>query len=712
MDIEYPKLSLDDKKYISKLKLKGFGRLSEELLMGIEGALKETGEVGSVMYFLWETNDNLMQIIESDRYTFKDVLTAKRKNYFGTHSFNVEEILDDMYVSNAVKRPIYRTLDIVKDIKKACKRPPQKIFIEMPCGGGEKGKRTNSRRKTIEDFYKSFTKQEVRDISQELDSKSDNELRSEVLYLYFMQLGKCFYSGTEIDIERIKDHNYVNVDHIYPQAYVKDDSLDNKVLVLSKLNGAKSNNYPISQNIRDKMHSTWIYYYNHGLISKEKFKRLTRNVPFSENEKQGFIQRQLVETRQSTKAIATVLKTMFPNTEIIYTKARLASEFRQEYKIVKSRIINDLHHAKDAYLNIVCGNVYDIKFSKRFFNINSEYSLRTKTIFDNEVRAGDIVVWEGKDSVEKVKRILQKNNIHYTRYSFCRKGGLFDQNPIAASDGLIELKAGRKTEKYGGYNKSTASFFLLTKYKEIGKKEKIDIMIVPVDLIVANRVLKGGGFAKEYLRKTIADISNKSEKSIDIIDFPLVLRPLKVNTRFKLDGFEMALASKGSGGKKIKFTSLISMNIGNECEVYIKKLEKFNSRLEKNKELKVVEKYDGISQAQNMALYDLLFKKMKTSIYRVICDGICDLFETGRDIFEKLSVEEQVKSLVIFINIFKSGRSNPCDLTSIKGNKNSMIFTKSSKLSNWKKLHKDVRIVDISASGLFKSETKNLLELL
>ena len=102
---------------------------------------------------------------------------------------------------------------------------------------------------------------------------------------------------------------------------------------------------------------------------------------------------------------------MFPNTEIIYTKARLASEFRQEYKIVKSRIINDLHHAKDAYLNIVCGNVYDIKFSKRFFNINSEYSLRTKTIFDNEVRAGDIVVWEGKDSVEKVKRILQKNNI-------------------------------------------------------------------------------------------------------------------------------------------------------------------------------------------------------------------------------------------------------------------------------------------------------------
>lgn len=712
LDINYPALSDEDKKYISKLKLKDFGRLSEKFLSQIEGFSKETGETGTVIDLLWNTNDNLMQIIESDNYTFKETISRIKEEYFGEHSFNVETLLDDMYISNAVKRPIYRTLDIVKDVKKACKNPPRKIFIEMTRGGGEKGKRSVSRRKTIEEYYKNFSKQDVREISQLLDSKTDNELRSEVLYLYFMQLGKCLYSGIDIDIERIKDDNYVNVDHIYPQAYVKDDSLDNKVLVLSKLNGEKSNKYPISSKIREKMYSTWTSYCDKGLISKEKYKRLTRNIPFSDDEKQGFIRRQLVETSQSTKAIATILKTMFPKTEIVYSKARLTSEFREEYKIVKTRIINDLHHAKDAYLNIVCGNVYDMKFNKRYFSVHSEYSLKIKNIFDSKLIVGDKIIWDGEESIEKVKNILRKNNIHYTRYAFCRKGGFFDRQPLPAALGLIERKTGLNTEKYGGYSKSTASFFILTRYKEIAKKEKMDIMIVPVDLMVADRVLNNRNFAIGYLRKIIANISNKNEESIDIIDFPLGLRPLKVNTRFKVDGFEMALASKNSGGKMIKFTSLASMSVGYECEIYIKKIEKFNNRLEKNKELKVVEKYDGINKIQNIELYNLLLKKMKTSIYRVMCDGICDLFEKGKEIFKELSVEEQIKSLAVFINIFKSGRSNPCDLTSIKGSKNSMIFRNSSKLSNWKKSYNDVRIIDISASGLFKSETDNLLELL
>ena len=33
-------------------------------------------------------------------------------------------------------------------------------------------------------------------------------------------------------------------------------------------------------------------------------------------------------------------------------------------EIYKSREINDLHHAKDAYLNIVVGNVFDTKFTR------------------------------------------------------------------------------------------------------------------------------------------------------------------------------------------------------------------------------------------------------------------------------------------------------------------------------------------------------------
>ena len=74
------------------------------------------------------------------------------------------------------------------------------------------------------------------------------------------------------------------------------------------------------------------------------------HTPFTEDELSGFINRQLVETRQSTKAVAVLLKQLFPNSEIVYVKAGLVSEFRQAFGLVKCRDINDLHHAKDAFV--------------------------------------------------------------------------------------------------------------------------------------------------------------------------------------------------------------------------------------------------------------------------------------------------------------------------------------------------------------------------
>lgn len=127
-----------------------------------------------------------------------------------------------------------------------------------------------------------------------------------------------------------------------------------------------------------KMHCIWESYKAHGLISEEKFKRLTRTTPFTEEEKYNFINRQLTETSQSTKAVATLLNEFYPDTEIVYSKAGPVSDFRKEFEIYKSRLFNDLHHAVDAYLNIVVGNVYHMKFTRRWFNVNSDYSMKAK----------------------------------------------------------------------------------------------------------------------------------------------------------------------------------------------------------------------------------------------------------------------------------------------------------------------------------------------
>ena len=174
------------------------------------------------------------------------------------------------------------------------------------------------------------------------------------------------YTNNPISIEDLYNNNMYDIDHIFPRSKVKDDSLDNRVLVLKTANKKKDNDYPICKEWRDQQKDFWRYLLDKNLISKRKYDRLTRNTPLTEDELNDFTNRQLVETRQSTKAIAELLKKRYPDTAIEYIKAALVSDFRyhqksQEDQFVKCREVNDLHHAKDAYLNIVVGNVYTTK---------------------------------------------------------------------------------------------------------------------------------------------------------------------------------------------------------------------------------------------------------------------------------------------------------------------------------------------------------------
>ena len=709
---EFPKLSEEDRKYLSKLKYKGFGRLSKKFLTGIYGINKETGEKFSIIQALWETNDNLMQLL-SERYTFKELIEKEQREYYEEYPMTIESLLEEMYISNAVKRPIYRTLDVIKDIKSVCKTAPKKIYVEMARGQEEEKKRKKSRKEQILELYKGIDKEEVRELSRQLEDREERELKSEVLFLYFMQLGKSMYSGKPIDIGKLKTDAY-NIDHIYPQCRVKDDSLSNKVLVLSEENGIKGDKYPISAEIRQKMASMWSIYHEKKLISDEKYRRLTRNNPFSNEEKMGFINRQLVETRQSTKAVTRILQYIFPETELVFVKAGLVSDFRnQVLECVKSRSANDLHHAKDAYLNIVTGEVYNTRFTAKFFKIDQdEYSVKPKVIFGTKVWRGKELVWNGGKDIARVRKILSKNSVHYTRYAFERKGSLFDQQPLRAAAGLIERKAGLDTKKYGGYNKATASYFLLAKYTENGKKPKQDVMFVPIDLMESERIIENKRYAEEYVEKTIAQILGKSRETVQEVSFPLGMRKLKVNTLLELDGFAATLASKSNGGKTIVFGSMMPLLVDSKKDRYIKRLENFSNKKKQSNELCVDETYDKITKEENSELYSFLANKLEKNPYRAIFGSQSKVLQAGKSKFENLKLEEQVETLLNILSIFRTGRTTGCDLKALGGVGQAAIFTGSSKLSNWKKSYTDVRMVDVSASGLHRKVSQNLLELL
>jgi len=711
LEREYADLSDADRTYIGSLRFKDFGRLSHKLLCELYGTAcqTETGEAITILERMWTENVTLMEVLADD-YTYGAQIADIRKEYYAQHTSTLDDRLKEMYVSNAVKRPIIRTLDIVGEVTKALGRAPDKIFVEMARGGKpeEKGKRTKTRLDSIRELYNACRDEDVRRLNEELAQMGDaaeNRLQSDKLFLYYMQLGKCMYTGTPIELSQLGTKSY-DIDHIYPQSKVKDDSVhNNKVLVLSEANGEKGDVYPIKAEIRRTMHHWWEYLQKCGLITAEKYKRLTRSEPFSEAEQWGFINRQLVETRQSTKALATLLSEKYPHSKIVYVKAGLVSEFRQEFDMLKSRAVNDLHHAKDAYLNIVVGNVYNERFTKQWFMAHHrDYNLKVKTLFTHEVKnATGQVVWNGTQKLGEVKKIVQnKNAIHLTRYAFCRKGGLFDQQPVKAGQGLTPLKAGLPTEKYGGYNKTTATFFLFVKYTA-GKKS--DVMLMPVELLVADQVLSDTGFAEEYSKRAVGSIVGKTVSSIS---FPLGMRPVKIGTVFEFDGgYRAYLTGKANAGRVIGLSTFMPLVLGYSWEVYIKRLEKMTDKAKANPKFMYSAQYDGVTKEENEALYAVLLNKLKQSPYCQCPANPVETLQAGEQRFAQLDVIEQAKCLLQIVTVF--GRISGSDLSAIGGASKAAVTTLSSALSNWKKKYTDVRLVDMSASGLHQSRTCNLL---
>ena len=709
--LEYPKLSKEDRTYISRQNLKGFGRLSRAFLTGLQGGPSEGGEQKSILEWLWDTNENLMQLL-SDRYTFAQTIEEKNRSFYAKpeNQKSLSERLKGYRLPGSARRSIHRTLDIVRDVTDVA-GTPQKIFIEMARGGtpDQRGKRTSSRKKQLLDLYQSIKTEEARQLQKQLEDMgemADNRLQSDVLFLYYLQMGKCAYTGHPIDLAKLGGDFY-NKDHIYPQSYVKDDSvLNNLVLVESTANGAKKDIYPVAKEIRDGQRKFWEELAENGLMSKEKLRRLTRSEPFTDAEKQGFINRQLVETRQSTKVVAELLKEAYPKAEIVYVKAGLVSEFRQEYEIIKCRTVNDLHHAKDAYLNIVVGNVYHERFSKQWFRLTEHYNVQVKKIMSDCWKHGDAVIWRGPDDLAKVKGVCKKNAVHLVRYAFCRGGGLFDQMPVKAKNNLAPLKAGIPTEKYGGYTDSTVSYYFLVGFVQ---KKKHEVMLVPVELQDRERIDKNAICAVDYVKKQIIRI-----KESEITDVQILLnkRKIKINTVFSFDGLKMALSSKSNGGTHIRMALITPLILNAEYDRYIKRLDSFRKKLQENKAILPDEQYDEISRQKNLELYDVLTQKLAEHPFQKVPANLHKVLSSGKVKFQELPLAEQVSVLSNIVMIFQRGGSGGVDMLAIGGKKQGGAKTINAALSNWKKNYSDVHIVDSSPAGLHESVGPNLLELL
>ena len=676
---------------MSRLVYKDWGRFSRKLLTELVSKKlynEETGECLNIIGAMRQNNILFMELM-ADRFDYSQQIVKFNKELQEDVTEITPEILDDLYVSPSVKRSIWQTVRIVEELKKIIGCAPAKIFVETTRSNQGKKEPTSSREKQLKLAYKAV-KKDVKELEKEigainfdvlndrLSSEEQSKLKAKKLYLYYTQLGRCMYSGKQIDLENLYTPEY-DIDHIYPQSKVKDDSFTNTVLVERELNAKKGDRYPLSSDFQTPSNrKLWKFLKEKGLITDEKYNRLVRTEEFSDEELSGFIARQLVETSQSVKAVASILGELNPETSICYSKAENVSSFRQNFgkikkgnrdsknndQLVKVREINDYHHAKDAYLNIVVGNVYDTKFTRNVFNFikdkkdGRKYSLN-KVFYEN-VSDSKTVAWEMDKTIYQVEKVMNNNNILVTRRTSEQKGGLFDATvykakvAAKAKDGVYyPLKTSnsvvKDVAKYGGYTSIGIAYYSIFEYTLVNKKgeEKIT-RIIPIPIYISQNI-KDSTALIEFGKSQI--FCRASEK---IKDFKLLYRRLCIGSKININNYQYYIGGKSD--ERFYYDSAIQVTLDKKSEKYLKILSKYQNWKKENKD---GELWENITKENNIELYNKLVEKMNSEIFTKKKSNKYNELnsEEIRNNFIKISVEEQAKVLLEILNLLTNKKS-------------------------------------------------------
>ena len=673
-------------KKICTFRYSSWGRFSEEFLNKVEGASFETGEVLTIIDTLWETNDNLMQILSS-RYSFSEEIDEINSKLIGNiDEVSYDALVKDLYVSPSNKRAIWQTIKITEEIKKIMGCEPKRIFVEMARSHDEK-KRTKSRKDNLLDLYANC-QSDTRKWTEEISQRDERDFNSRKLYLYYTQMGRCMYSSKEIDIDELmKKNSKWDIDHIYPQSKIKDDSLNNLVLVSKTINSKKSNEL-LNASIQSKQEKFWLGLLQKGFISKEKYNRLMRREDFSSEELSSFINRQLVETRQSTKIITDLFENMYEDSKVIYVKANLVSDFR--YKTIdslKSRLVNDFHHAKDAYLNIVVGNAYYSKFTSNpanWIKKNRDKGHSIRAIFNFDIGKEGKLAWKaGKNGTrELVKRTIDRDNILYTEMTYCENGKLFlDTKARKGENSGLPIKKGLDREKYGGYKGIATSYFALVEFEKKGKTLK---NITGVPIYVSN-MLK---YDENALLNYYQDLGYENVK--------IRIPKIKKNSLIIFEGFPMRLRGVTEANNLLKGN--LQLKLDSKSYETVRRMERFK---EKYSEEKVSEKFDKLNDEDLILLYDVFVEKLST-IYRKRPSNFSNDLVEARAKFTDLKIEDKIDCLVNIINTFSTKATNTSNLKLI-GNGSSQGSMKVSKNTLCKGR---LVLVNQSVTGLFENRVQ------
>lgn len=632
---------------LASVKSKKWGNLSSKFLNEVLFDDGE-GELRTMLETLKDSNLNMMEIL----YKGNNQLTLdnlNNKDFNLSDSNSLHEYLKTRYISPQARRTIIQANLIIDEIIKIMNGvKPSKISIEFTREKEINKKETQPRFKQLSEIYKNLESENSQVIS-ELDNlqknKEEDKLKSKKVYLYFMQLGKDLYSGKPIDFDLLMSNSKsYDIDHIFPQSRIKDDSLDNLVLTSSVINGEKNNIYPLPKEVQDNNKDLWLYLVNKKLISQKKYERLTRVTPLTDYELEDFVNRQKTTLDWINLEIADILNIKYNETNdnnfIIYSKSRHVSAFRNTFDLLKFRELNDFHHAHDAYLNIVLG-----KAIQKNLYINAEGKFRTynyERILENSL----------KDQIKYIQDIFKHNDILVTKKTKINsKGAFWDQNIVAPkepgkNDGYAPIKNFLEVDKYGGYNGVKTAFFTILDIK--GKK-----VIEAIPTVACSNFYDNETFNYQKFEHYIS--SNYSNATI--------IEPIiPIGQKVLLDSVPLRMAGKSNN--RIVYHNSSQLVLDKKTQEYLRKIFSIQRRFKGKKIEENIWLDAGLTKELNINVFEIILMKvnMLAETHKLYSKHTIDKINGSGDTlneFKDYSFIDQINTLnIIITKLLKPNSSN------------------------------------------------------
>lgn len=297
-----------------------------------------------------------------------------RNQYADRNTLPSNKILEEIY-NPTVSRSVRQTINVFNSlVKRYGKENIAHVIVEMP-----RDKNEDDQKKTIREIQKANKNRHEKSEEyfleksgwpkEKFEAKMSSSRFAKKLSYYYEQDGICAYSGKAIAPDDLLSEK-TEIDHIIPLSISLDDSINNKVLVTSAANQAKGQRSPLqafdegaAMGQSKEEYIAW--------VNSRKFKKYKRlNLLNDENifdpeVRQKFVNRNLNDTRYSSRLVLNALQSFFGKTDttVKVINGAYTHTVRKKWgsNLEKTRETYH-HHAVDATICAVSPYIHEVRF--------------------------------------------------------------------------------------------------------------------------------------------------------------------------------------------------------------------------------------------------------------------------------------------------------------------------------------------------------------